>query len=200
MVRRIGSFFAAMIACSTLLFNGTANMAEEKQSENAKALTFKMESLEGKPVELKSYAGKVVLVVNVASQCGLTPQYEGLQKIYDKYKDKGLVVLGFPCNQFGSQEPGSSQEIGEFCKKNYGVTFDMFQKVAVNDKGDVKACDLYRYLTSVDAKPKGKGDVTWNFEKFLLNRKGEVIGRFKPQTAPDESSLVAAIEKELAAK
>lgn len=200
MMRRIEIACVALVVCVTLVINGNFGMAEEKQSVAAKALSFKMESLEGKPVELKSYAGKVVLVVNVASQCGLTGQYEGLQKMYDKYKDKGLVILGFPCNQFGSQEPGSSQEISEFCKKNYGVTFDMFQKVAVNDKGDVKACDLYRYLTSVDAKPKGKGDVSWNFEKFLLNRKGEVTGRFKPQTAPDDAGLLAAIEQELAAK
>ena len=201
-----GSVKFAGLACVALgsamagfMMNGNVQ-ADEKQSEAAKALTYKMDSLDGKPVELKKYAGKVVLVVNVASQCGLTGQYEGLQKIHEKYKDKGLVVLGFPCNQFGSQEPGSSKEISEFCTKNYGVTFDMFQKVNVNDKGDEKACDLYRFLTSVDAKPKGKGKVSWNFEKFLLNRKGEVVGRFTPQTAPDEASLIAALEKELAAK
>jgi glutathione peroxidase len=174
-----------------------ASTSQAVEKEPAKALSFKMESLDGKPVDLKQYSGKVVLIVNVASECGLTGQYEGLQKIYDKYKDKGLVVLGFPCNQFGSQEPGSSKEISEFCKKNYGVTFDLFQKVEVN--GD-KACDLYRYLTSQDTKPKGKGKISWNFEKFVLNREGEVVARFAPQTEPEDAALIATIEKELAAK
>ena len=179
----------AVCLCASSLF------AEDKPTP--KALDFKMESLEGKPVELKQYAGKVVLIVNVASECGLTGQYEGLQKISEKYKDKGLAVLGFPCNQFGTQEPGSSQEISEFCKKNYGVTFDMFQKIEVN--GD-NASGLYRYLTSQETKPKGKGKVSWNFEKFLLNRQGEVVARFAPMTEPDDPELVAAIEKLLAAK
>ncbi len=168
--------------------------AEEKKPA---ALSFKMDSLDGKPVELSKYKGKVALVVNVASECGLTPQYSGLQAMYDKYKDKGLVVLGFPCNQFGGQEPGSSKEISEFCTKNYGVTFDMFQKVDVN--GD-KACDLYKYLTNLDTQPKGKGKVSWNFEKFLIDREGNVIARFAPNTAPDDPALTAAVEKALGAK
>jgi glutathione peroxidase len=190
-----------LVACLTLCLFASHAMSDEKETgSSSKALAFKMDSLEGKPVELKQYAGKVVLIVNVASECGLTDQYEGLQKIYDKYKEKGLVVLGFPCNQFGTQEPGSSQEISAFCKKNYGVTFDMFQKVNVNDVNNDKACDLYRFLTSVDAKPKGKGKVSWNFEKFLLNRQGEVVARFTPPTTPEDATVVAAIEKELATK
>ena len=176
--------------------SASQTVAEDK-APPAKALSFKMESLDGKPVELKKYAGKVVLVVNVASECGLTGQYEGLQKTFDKYQGKGFVVLGFPCNQFGSQEPGSSKEISEFCKKNYGVTFDMFQKVDVN--GD-SACDLYQYLTSLETKPKGAGKVKWNFEKFLLNRQGQVVARFDPATDPEDPAILAAIEKELAAK
>jgi len=198
MVRQFGlclllSSFA-IANCAMLSVKAPLAMAEDS---SAKALSFKMESLDGKPVELKKYAGKVVLIVNVASQCGLTGQYQGLQKIFEQYKDKGLVVLGFPCNQFGKQEPGTSQEISEFCKKNYGVTFDMFQKVDVN--GD-QACELYRHLTSLDAQPKGKGKISWNFEKFLINRKGEVVARFTPQTEPEDKQILAAIEKELAAK
>lgn len=198
MIRQFGLWMAvgsvAVAACAVFSFKAPSAMAVDNSGN---ALAFKMNSLDGQPVELKKYAGKVVLVVNVASQCGLTGQYQGLQKIFEQYKDKGLVVLGFPCNQFGKQEPGTSQEISEFCKKNYGVTFDMFQKVDVN--GD-QACELYRHLTSLDTQPKGKGKVSWNFEKFLINRKGEVVARFTPQTEPEDKQLLSAIEKELAAK
>ena len=195
------------LTCAALCLCTSMAVADEKKQDakaTPKALSFTMESLEGKPVDLKKYAGKVVLIVNVASECGLTGQYEGLQKLYDKHKDHGLVILGFPCNQFGAQEPGSSKEISEFCKKNYGVTFDMFEKVAVKDEKkdgkDIKACDLYAYLSQQETQPKGKGKVSWNFEKFLLNREGEVAARFSPQTEPDDPALVAAIEKELAVK
>lgn len=183
------------LTCLAVCLCASSLVADEKPTP--KALAFEMESLEGKPVELKKYAGKVVLIVNVASECGLTDQYEGLQKIYDKYKDKGLVVLGFPCNQFGMQEPGSAKEISEFCKKNYGVTFDLFKKVEVNGDG---ACDLYRYLTSQETQPKAKGKISWNFEKFLLGRDGKVVARYAPQTEPEDPELLAAIEKQLAAK
>lgn len=183
------------LACVAVCLCVSSTMAED--TKTPPALAFKMESLEGKQVDLKKYAGKVVLVVNVASQCGLTGQYEQLQAMHEKYKDKGLVVLGFPCNEFGKQEPGSSEEISEFCKKNYGVTFDMFQKVNVN--GD-EACDLYKYLTKQETQPKGKGKISWNFEKFLLNREGKVVARYAPQTAPDDKEIISTIEKELAAK
>lgn len=173
-----------------------ATAAEKEKSPSApKALSFKMKNLEGKEVQLKKYSGKVVLVVNVASKCGLTDSnYKGLQKIYDKYQDKGLAILGFPCNQFGRQEPGSSKEISKFCTKNYGVTFDVFEKVDVN--GD-EACGLYKHLTELDAKPKGPGEVTWNFEKFLIDRSGNVVGRFAPNVKPTDNKLVTSIEKEL---
>ncbi|MBX3440887.1 MAG: glutathione peroxidase [Planctomyces sp.] len=171
--------------------------AEEKKDAVPAALDFTMKSLDGKPVELSKYDGKVVLVVNVASECGLTPQYKNLQTVYDQYKADGLVVLGFPCNQFGAQEPGSAKEIQEFCTKNYGVTFDMFEKVDVN--GD-KAAPLFKHLTSLETKPKGAGKVSWNFEKFLINREGEVVGRFEPRTEPDSPEVKAAIEKELEKK
>lgn len=176
----------------------TAAKAEEKKGEPASSvLEQSMKSLEGKAVDLKKYQGKVVLVVNTASECGLTPQYTELQSLYEKYKDQGLVVLGFPCNQFGTQEPGTAKEISEFCTKNYGVTFDMFEKVEVNGDG---ACDLYKQLTAMNLKPKGSGKVSWNFEKFLIDRDGKAVARFEPRTAPDDKEIVSAVEKLLSAK
>lgn len=193
----VRSFLSAIASLSLVVFSlacVSVSMAEDKAPP---ALAFKMESLDGKPVELKQYAGKVALVVNVASECGLTPQYTDLQEVYSKYKDKGLVVLGFPCNQFGGQEPGSSKEISEFCTTKYKITFDMFGKVDVN--GD-KACDLYKYLTSQETKPQGPGKISWNFEKFLIGRDGKVVARFNPRTQPDAPEVIEAIEKALAAK
>ena len=130
-------------------------------------------------------------MVNTASQCGYTPQYKGLEELHEKYKDKGLVVLGFPANDFGKQEPGTDKEIGEFCQKNYGVKFDMFSKVVV--KGD-EQCPLYKFLTSSDTDPEFAGDVKWNFEKFLIGRDGRVVQRFRSKVVPEDPSLVAAIE------
>ena len=159
------------------------------------ALAYEMNTLTGEKVKLsKKYNNKVVLIVNVASRCGLTPQYKQLQALHDKYAEQGLAVLGFPCNQFGRQEPGTSDEIQAFCKKNYGVEFDMFEKIEVN--GD-KACDLYKYLTKLDTKPQSAGKISWNFEKFLISRDGEVIARFSPRTTPTDKQLVAAIEAAL---
>jgi glutathione peroxidase len=159
------------------------------------ALNFKATTIEGETVDLEDYEGNVVLVVNTASQCGLTPQYAGLQELYDKYKDKGFVVLGFPCNQFGSQEPGSEAEIKQFCTTKYNVTFPMFSKIDVN--GD-QAAPLYKFLTSQDAKPAGKGEISWNFEKFLIDREGNLVNRFAPRTKPNDAELVKAIDSELA--
>ena len=161
------------------------------------ALRFKMETLDGKQVELSKYHGKVVLVVNVASKCGLTPQYKQIEALHEKYAGKGLAVVGFPCNQFGQQEPGTAGQIREFCSKNYGVQFDMFAKVNVNGE---EACDLYKHLKSLSTKPKGPGEIGWNFEKFLLNRRGDVIARFEPRTKPDAAEVVQAIEAALAEK
>ncbi len=170
-----------------------STLAEDKKQESP-VLRHKMTSLAGKPVELSEYKGKVLLIVNTASQCGATPQYEDLQGLYDKYSKDGLVVLGFPCNQFGKQEPGTSQEIAAFCKKNYGVTFPMFAKVNVNGEN---ACDLYKYLTSQEACPQDPGRVKWNFEKFLINRDGKVVGRFRTSVNPSSKPVVEAIEREL---
>jgi len=154
-------------------------------------LNFKMDSLDGKPVDLSKYEGRVVLMVNVASECGFTPQYEGLQALHKRYAAKGLSILGFPSNDFGQQEPGSNAEIAQFCKQNYGVEFDMFSKIVVRGPGQAP---LYKYLTT---HPKFRGEVAWNFEKFLIGRDGEVIGRFKSEVEPLSNEMVSAIEKAL---
>ncbi len=173
---------------------GTSATAKDKDGEVPTALKFRMKSLQGEEVDLARYQGKVVLMVNVASECGLTPQYRQLQALHEKYGKKGLAVLGFPCNQFGGQEPGSAEEIRKFCSKNYGVTFPMFAKVNVNGK---EACPLYQHLKSLDTQPKGSGEIDWNFEKFLINRSGEVIARYEPRTKPDAPDVIQAIEAEL---
>jgi glutathione peroxidase len=183
---------------TTLLLAGVVAAcvtSAEAQEKAAGALGYTMKSIVGKDVDLADYKGKVVLIVNVASKCGLTPQYEELEALYEKYKDKGLVVLGFPCNQFGRQEPGTDVQIAEFCSETYKVKFPMFSKIEVNGAG---AAPLYKYLTSLDTKPKGKGDITWNFEKFVVGKNGEVVARFAPRTAPDAKEVVALIESELA--
>jgi glutathione peroxidase len=138
-----------------------------------------------------------VLIVNVASKCGLTPQYKGLQALYDKYRPEGFVIVGVPANDFGRQEPGSDAEIAEFCQKNYGVTFPVLSKVSV--KG-TEICPLYKFLTSKETNPKFAGDISWNFEKFLIGRNGEVVARFNPRIKPDAPELVQAIEAELKKK
>jgi glutathione peroxidase len=158
----------------------------------AAPLAGEMKAIDGKPVDLGSYKGKVVLVVNVASRCGYTKQYAGMQKLYDTYKDKGFVILGFPANDFGAQEPGTDAEIANFCSTKYGVTFPMFSKITV--KGPGKA-PLYQALTEA-ADPKG--EVAWNFEKFLIGKDGTVIGRFKSGVAPESPELAKAIEAALA--
>ena len=156
---------------------------------------FTLNSLAGTPTPLASFKGRVMLLVNVASQCGYTPQYEGLQALYKKYQAQGLVVAGFPANNFGGQEPGTNEEIGAFCKSKYGVTFPMFAKISV--KGADKA-PLYQFLTDTKANPKTGGDIQWNFTKFLVDRNGKVIQRFEPDVEPDSPGLVSAIEAALA--
>ncbi len=154
-------------------------------------------ALNGRPASLADHRGKAVLVVNVASKCGLTPQYEGLQNLYESYRDRGLVILGFPCNQFLEQEPGTADEIQEFCSVNYGVTFPLFAKIEVN--GDGKD-PLYAELEeTADVADGHTGDIRWNFEKFLVSPAGEVVGRFSPTVTPEDPTLVAAIEAELPA-
>ncbi len=187
-----------VVAGAAALAHCPASVAAEKEAKKVPAaLDFKMKSLAGKEVDLSKYRGKVVLVVNVASKCGLTPQYRQLEALHDKYSGKGLVVLGFPCNQFGGQEPGTADEIQEFCRLNYGVSFDLFAKIEVNGDG---ACPLYKYLTALETKPKGPGKISWNFEKFIIGRNGEVVARFAPPTKPDAPEVLKVIEAELAKK
>jgi glutathione peroxidase len=152
-----------------------------------------MTMLNGEPKDLSEYQGSVVLIVNTASNCGFTYQYEGLESLYAEYKDRGLVILGFPCNQFGKQEPGSAADIGAFCQKNYGVTFPMFSKIDVN--GDDSA-PLYEDLKAAAPGLMGTKAIKWNFTKFLVNRDGQVIERYAPTSKPE--SLKADIEKALA--
>ncbi|MFD5476330.1 glutathione peroxidase [Streptomyces hawaiiensis] len=152
-------------------------------------------ALQGGPADLSQYAGKVVLVVNVASKCGLTPQYTGLEKLHEQYAERGFSVLGVPCNQFLGQEPGGADEIAEFCSATYGVTFPMTEKVEVNGEG---RHPLYDRLTGFADAEGHSGDVRWNFEKFLIGRDGRVVARFSPQTEPDSAEVVAAIEAQLA--
>src|ERR1700683_3310873 len=155
---------------------------------------FTLNALNGTPTPLASYKGKVMLIVNVASQCGYTYQYEGLQALYVKYKDRGLVVAGFPANNFGGQEPGSDAEIGAFCKSKFGVTFPMFSKISVagNDKAP-----LYQFLTGKDANPATTGEIKWNFTKFLVDRNGKMIQRFESPVEPLSHDLVSAVEAAL---
>ena len=172
----------------------TKNAKAKKEKKVPPVLNFSMNSLQENPVALSQYSGKVILMVNTASQCGFTSQYDGLQKLYAKYGKQGLVVLGFPANDFGQQEPGTNAEIGEFCQKNYGVTFPMFSKIAVT--GASKA-PLYKFLTETQTNPQFAGEVGWNFEKFLIARDGKIVNRFRSSVAPDASELVNAVEAEL---
>ncbi len=156
---------------------------------------FKMQSIDGKEVALETYKGKVLLFVNVASKCGLTPQYKDIQALYEKYKGKGLVVLGFPANNFMGQEPGSDKDIKEFCSSKYDVTFPMFSKISV--KGSDQH-PLYKYLTSKDENGVVDAKVSWNFQKFLVSKSGKVITSFGPQTSVTEADVTKAIEAALA--
>jgi len=156
-------------------------------------LDFKMTSIEGQNVDLAEYAGKVVLMVNVASKCGFTPQYKDLEDVYEKYKDRGFVILGFPANNFLGQEPGTNEEIQAFCSTTYGVTFPMFAKISVKGKDQHP---LYTYLTDKKAHDFG-GAISWNFTKFLIGRDGKIKARFAPKTKPTDTEVIEAIEKEL---
>jgi glutathione peroxidase len=190
--------YAVYFAVAGLFVTTQTLSAEDKAADKPPAaLSFKVQSLEGKDVDLTQYQGKVVLVVNVASKCGLTPQYKALEALYQKYNSQGLVILGFPCNQFKGQEPGTAEDIRKFCTSNYSVTFPLMAKVEVNGPG---ACDLYKHLKALDVKPKGPGEITWNFEKFVIGRNGQVVARFQPKTTPDAAEVVSTIESELGKK
>jgi len=157
-------------------------------------LNFTMKTIDGTEVPLSKYKGKVLLVVNVASECGYTPQYKGLEMVFRKYKERGFAILGFPANNFGEQEPGSDPEIKSFCQSNYGVTFDMFSKISV------KGADqhpLYRFITSTETNPRFGGEVRWNFQKYLVDRSGVIIGKFSSSVTPESHELIRAIEDAL---
>ena len=155
---------------------------------------FTLNSIDGKPAPLSAYQGKVVLIVNVASRCGFTPQYAGLEALYEKYKDRGFTILGFPANNFGGQEPGTNEEIKTFCSSKYNVTFPMYAKISV--KGDDKA-PLYQFLTDKQANPATGGEIQWNFTKFLVDKNGKVVARFEPKVTPESPDVAEAIEKAL---
>ena len=166
-------------------------VAVARGTSPATLLEFTMKSIDGEDVPLARYRGKVLLIVNVASECGFTPQYKDLEALYQKYKDRGFVILGFPANNFGAQEPGTDKEIKTFCTTTYGVSFDMFSKISV--KGDDQH-PLYKFITS---DPAYGGDVKWNFQKYLVDRDGKIIGKFLSKVTPMSDELTAAIEAAL---
>ena len=155
---------------------------------------FTMKSIDGDPVSLKSYSGKVVMLVNVASKCGFTPQYSGLESLYEKYRDRGFVIIGIPANNFAQQEPGTNEEIKTFCTRKYNVSFPMMAKVSVLGEDETP---LYRFLTDKTANPQVGGDIKWNFTKFLFDRSGKPVTRFEPAVKPDSPEVQAAIESAL---
>ena len=182
---RLCLMFLAMAVISSSAFAGGADILDHK-----------MMDIDGNEVDLSKYKGQVVMIVNVASKCGLTPQYKQLVEINKKYKDQGFTILGFPANNFMKQEPGTDADIKTFCSTKFGVDFPMFSKISV--KGD-DANALYKELTSKDANGEFGGDITWNFEKFLVNKEGKVVARFAPRTKPDAEEVMAKIESELSA-
>jgi len=182
---------------AALLAAGPASLfAQEGGAKVSGPLQLKVKTIEGRDVNLAKYKGKVVLIVNVASECGYTPQYKGLQALHAKYGKEGLAILGFPCNDFGAQEPGSEKQIKTFCEKNYGVTFDMFAKVNITND----PCPLYKYLTAQATNPNHAGPVRWNFEKFLIGRDGTVIARFASDVDPEGEDFERALREALAKK
>jgi glutathione peroxidase len=198
-----------LFAAGVLLMSQQMLSAQDKDAAAAKTaaapaasastpLNVTMKNIAGKEVNLaEKYQGKVVLLVNVASRCGFTPQYEQLQALHDKYAEQGLAIVGVPCNQFRNQESGTDAQILAFCTENYGVEFEMMSKVEVNGEN---AVPIYKYLTSKETNPKFGGNITWNFEKFLFGRDGQVAGRFTPRTRPDAAEVIQAVEAELAKK
>jgi len=160
-------------------------------------LSFSLKSISGQETALSQFQGKVLLLVNTASKCGLTPQYKALEELYKRYKDRGLVILGFPANNFLGQEPGTDREIKEFCYINYGVSFPMFSKISVRGK---KIHPLYKFLVEKETNPGYAGKIAWNFTKFLVDRQGNVVARFEPKQVPDAPEVIKAIESALLEK
>jgi glutathione peroxidase len=194
------SLMMGVLAVNAQGVGAQENSAASNSRTTAKKtpLDVNMKSLTGKDINLaKKYEGKVIMLVNVASKCGFTPQYEQLQALHDKYSEQGLVVVGVPCAQFRNQEFEKAEDILAFCEKNYGVKFEMLAKVDVNGEN---ACELYKYLTSKDTNPKFSGDIRWNFEKFIFNRDGQVVARYQSRVRPDAQEVLRVVEEELARK
>lgn len=186
--------FLLLAALGLVMASSPLELASARQKKVPPALNFTVNDVDGKPVPLSKFQGSVIMIVNVASFCGNTPQYASLQKLYDQYKSKGLVILAFPSNDFGQQEPGTNKEIKSFCELNYQVTFPLFSKIVVKGAGQHP---LYTYLTSKSTNPKFGGEIEWNFAKFLLNRKGEVVARFPAKEDPLKPEVVGAIKRAL---
>lgn len=190
----VGAVVVLMVGLSVIK---AVAIKEERRSPEAAPTSiydFTMNDIDGKPVKLDAYKGKVVMLVNVASKCGYTSQYEGLQKIYTQYKDRGFVILGFPANNFMGQEPGTNEEIKQFCSLKYGVSFPMFAKISV--KGEDKH-PLYQFLTDTNTNPQFAGEIPWNFNKFLVDKSGRIVARFSHKETPESEAITQAIEKAL---
>lgn len=183
-MKTIGVFLLLLMATS-------GPHADDKDANSV--YQFELKNIDGEKVSLSAYEGKVLLIVNTASECGYTPQYEGLQALYEEYSDRGLVILGFPANNFGGQEPGTNEQIKQFCSVNFDVTFPMFEKISV--KGN-NIEPLFTYLTTED-NPDFTGDIKWNFEKFLIDREGKLIRRFRSETEPRSDDILTAIREAL---
>jgi len=182
-----------LISCIVL---GSVSTMSKAQEPKKSIYDFQVTSIDGKKVDLAKYKGKVLVIVNVASECGYTDQYKALQALYAKHGKDGLAILAFPCNDFGAQEPGNEAKIKEFAKKIYGVEFDLFSKIKIGKD----PAPLYKFLTSKDANPKKPGDVTWNFEKFIIGRDGAIVGRFLSDVEPDSKDFQDLLRKELEKK
>jgi glutathione peroxidase len=196
-VMRLNRVLVVLVAAS-FLNSGVAVGAKPRKLKSAQATSFHdftVKDIDGKRVKLEQFRGDVCLVVNVASKCGLTPQYSGLESLYRAYKDRGFQILGFPANNFGKQEPGSNKEIKSFCEKEFDVTFPMFAKISV---AGPKQSPLYRFLTEHNDESIA-GEVAWNFQKYLVGRDGRILKKFEPRTTPDDKELVAAVESALEA-
>jgi glutathione peroxidase len=198
MLKKLSILSVALFIGGLITAYGFVSASIPNAAPKAKSvLDFTVKNIDGKDVKLKTYKGNVLLIVNTASKCGYTPQYEGLQTIYDEYKSQGFAVLGFPANNFGGQEPGTASEIKEFCETKYKVKFPMFAKVSV--KGTDQD-ELFRFLTSKETNPNFAGDISWNFNKFLVDRKGKVVARFSSKETPQSDAVKQAIEKYLKEK
>jgi glutathione peroxidase len=188
---KIGTAITSLLIITAAGFGIVLNRTLADPPKERSMYEFTMKNIDGQEVKLDAYKGKVVMIVNTASRCGLTPQYEGLEALYDKYKDRGFVVLGFPANNFMGQEPGTEKEIKDFCTLKYNVSFPMFSKISV--KGEDQH-PFYAFLTDKKANPGFDGEIAWNFEKFLADRSGKIIARFSPKTTPNDPEVVKAVE------